>query len=301
MDLAKWKAQLPPVFNQVCSEVRVDDAVVDWIDIIFEQTGNAAKCRPHMHAWFEFNYVLEGEMETGFGGSLVPIRSGEFFLVPPDTVHEHVYRRRQPHEGLCLRWRIRRAPDAPQNESGETSSLYKRLVRLKDWTPGSYRDRDRYGIRTLIWQFLEAAEAGRSVLSLQLTLIQLLEALTRIHQPDERPLHASAGNHDQLVKKVDVYLQDWQSGRFNAEELAASLHMSYGHLSRLYRKRTGYTIVERMNEIRLEKAGRLLRSSALPVKLVAEQAGFADMPYFSRAFKKRYGVSPLQYRSGQEE
>jgi len=295
MDLAKWKTHLPHVFNRVCKEIRIDDVVIDWVDIIFEQIGSATKCPPHTHPWFEFNYVLEGKMDTGFdGGPKIPIRCGEFFVIPPDQIHEHVYQRGQPHEGLCLRWRIRRA-SGQAYESGESSSLFERLARLQEWKPGSYQD--RYGIWPLLTLFLEEAEAGRSELYLQLVLVQFLDALTGIQQPDELSAKPEAVNPDQLVKKVELYLQDFQGGKLNVQDLAASLHMSYGHLSRLYRKRTGYTMVERLNEIRLEKAGRLLRTSDAPIKIVAEQAGFADIPYFSRAFKKRYGVSPHHYRN----
>ncbi|MNL84900.1 HTH-type transcriptional activator RhaS [compost metagenome] len=54
-----------------------------------------------------------------------------------------------------------------------------------------------------------------------------------------------------------------------------------------------------MNEIRLNKAAHLLRTSSAPVKVIAEQTGFADIPYFSRAFKKKHGVSPQIFRNQQ--
>ncbi|GJM80120.1 hypothetical protein HMSSN139_26160 [Paenibacillus sp. HMSSN-139] len=54
-----------------------------------------------------------------------------------------------------------------------------------------------------------------------------------------------------------------------------------------------------MNRIRLSKACELLKQPSLLIKEVAEQAGFPDIYYFSKAFKKKYGVSPLTFRKQQ--
>ncbi|MBW5447565.1 helix-turn-helix domain-containing protein [Cohnella sp. CFH 77786] len=290
-DISRWKNELPAVFHRICKEIHINDAVIDWIDIIFEQVGNAGSCPPHSHTWFEFNYVLSGQMLTRFGRDPVMIREGEFFLIPPGLTHSHAYTPGNPHEGICLRWRLRRR-DA--DEEGE-GSLYARLNGLKDWKPGGYRDHD--GIGSLLAHFFEeAVSGGRSVLSLQLLLVRLLETLAKIRDPDDAVLPDIGGTRDSFIKKVEVYMEDFQGDRLRVADLAASLHMSYGHLARLYKQRTGITLIERMNRLRLEKACELLQQPALLIKEVAEKAGFPDLCYFSKAFKKRYGVSPQAYR-----
>lgn len=287
----RWKSELPSVFHRLCKEIRINDAIVDWIDIIFEQVGHARSCPPHSHNWFEFNYILSGQMRTRFYRDTVTIRAGEFFLVPPGLIHSHMYLPDHPHEGICIRWRIR------SGEGGERipgSSLYAQLSGLTEWKPGGYRD--RYGIGETFNRFFREAEAGTPVLSLQLLLIRVLETLTLVHAPDQAATFESSESADSLLKKVEVILEDYQGDRLNVANLAASLHMSYGHLARLYKKRTGITLIERMNRIRLEKARELLRHTDLLIKEVTERAGFADICYFSKAFKKRYGMSPRAYQ-----
>jgi LacI family transcriptional regulator len=51
-----------------------------------------------------------------------------------------------------------------------------------------------------------------------------------------------------------------------------------------------------ISRIRMERAGRLLRETALPLAEIARRAGFADPLYLSRAFKKYIGISPRAYR-----
>lgn len=289
MELLRWKTELPDVFNRLCTAIHVNDTAIDWIDIIFEQIGGASKCPPHSHTWFEFNYVLAGHLQTRFNDELVTIREDEFFLIPPGLTHAHTYTRGNPHEGICLRWRIRKLEGQTPSDS-----FYERLEALKYWKPGSYRD--LYALKPLLFHFFHEASVRRSHFSLQLLLVQFLELLTSIRERDGAISSEGTIAADPLIRKIEVYLEDMQGERLNVDDLAASLHMSYGHLSRLYKQRTGLTIVERMNQIRLEKACGLLRQPVLLIKEVAEQAGFPDICYFSKVFKKKYGLGPLAYR-----
>lgn len=307
MDLKKWKNELSSVLNGLCGEIRVNDAIIDWVDIVIEQTGSSGKCPPHAHTWYEFNYVLSGRMQTRFIDQDVMVHDGEFFLLPPGMTHSHVYFRDNPHEGICLRWRFRplsgekvteeqttRMDSRHGSVAGADQGFHHRLSRLKDWPPGAYRD--NYGIRPLLIQLFDEAGTGRSPLYLQLLLVQFLEILTRIPAAAELSSLEPGRARDALVRKVEIYLEDFRGERLNVEELAASLHMSYGHLSRLYKLKTGRTIIEEMNRIRLAKACELLLQPSLLIKEVAERSGFPDIYYFSKAFKKKYGISPQEYR-----
>jgi len=292
MELTNLKNVISPVLNQLCREIQINDAVIEWVDIIFEQIGTASKCPPHSHTWFEFNYVLSGQMETHFTGDSIIVREDQFFLIPPGMVHSHSYTRGNPHEGICFRWRIRCADP----ELGvRPDSLYERLNRLHAWKPGAYRDEEVFS--DMLASFFEDAARNYPELGLQLLLVRLLERLSLLQQSSEGHTENSRSTaEDPLVRKVEVYLEDFQGSRLNVTDLAASLHMSYGHLSRQYKKLTGNTIVERMNQIRLGKAAELLHTPGLMVSEVAEQSGFIDICYFSKAFKKRYGQSPQNYR-----
>ncbi len=57
---------------------------------------------------------------------------------------------------------------------------------------------------------------------------------------------------------------------------------------------------ELVKEFRLRYATELLRGSEMPVFRIAEKAGIFDYNYFSKIFKKRYGVSPREYRKSSE-
>ena len=81
------------------------------------------------------------------------------------------------------------------------------------------------------------------------------------------------------------------------QELAKQLHYDLYWLSREIRKRTGQTYTELLQTKRLSQAGYLLSHTAMPVMDVALAVGYENISYFHRIFKKRYGISPKQYRN----
>ena len=82
---------------------------------------------------------------------------------------------------------------------------------------------------------------------------------------------------------------------FTLDELADSVNMDKYYLIRQFRARTGYTPKEYQNELRLNKAEKLLKTGTMSVTEIAERAGFPDSRSFLVLFKKRYGVSPSAY------
>ena len=97
----------------------------------------------------------------------------------------------------------------------------------------------------------------------------------------------------QLVR--DFLIKNYHR-KISLAELGLYLHCSTVTLTENFRKEFGMTIMQCLQEIRLENAEKLLRNSDLPVGNVAEKCGFSSGEYFSNVFKRRYGMSPAAYR-----
>jgi AraC-like DNA-binding protein len=106
-----------------------------------------------------------------------------------------------------------------------------------------------------------------------------------------------AGSSDQtpLQQAVEYFNEHYQETIVMAD-IAKQLNCSEGHFYRKFKDFTGETPISFLNGIRLKRASFFLLNSWLPVNKVAALCGFNDPYYFSRIFKKEYGVSPVQYR-----
>ena len=105
----------------------------------------------------------------------------------------------------------------------------------------------------------------------------------------------AAGTENGAVSRAAAWLQLHFSEDVTLTELAEIAAVSPEHLSRLFRKETGFGFREYRNLLRLQKAEQLLKQQGgASVAEIAAECGFADSNYFSVAFKKVYGVSPKQ-------
>lgn len=83
---------------------------------------------------------------------------------------------------------------------------------------------------------------------------------------------------------------------FGIQQLCRSMLMSRTELHRKMIKYTGRSTSIFVREFRLHKAKELLMQTDLPIQEVAYQTGFSDHCYFTKCFKKKYGLAPSKLR-----
>ena len=79
--------------------------------------------------------------------------------------------------------------------------------------------------------------------------------------------------------------------------MARRFYVSKSYLSRIFREVTGFTVNEYRNVSRIRKSQQLLRDGKLSVTEIAAQAGFENLTYYERVFKKYTDTTPLKYRN----
>ena len=79
-------------------------------------------------------------------------------------------------------------------------------------------------------------------------------------------------------------------------QMAALVGVSDAHLRRLFARAMGASPLQVLCDLRLQAAARLLEDPSIRVKEIQARVGFADASHFSRDFRCRFGVSPIEYR-----
>jgi two-component system, response regulator YesN len=79
-------------------------------------------------------------------------------------------------------------------------------------------------------------------------------------------------------------------------DLACLANLSASHFSSVFSQVTHQTFKEYLTEVRITKAKELLRTTSLKSADIAYKVGYNDPHYFSSAFKKNTGLSPIEFR-----
>jgi two-component response transcriptional regulator (cheY-like receiver and araC-type DNA-binding domains), putative len=106
------------------------------------------------------------------------------------------------------------------------------------------------------------------------------------------------GQRSELEEAIHNRLAD---SELSLKSLASQLGFSPSYLSVLIKKELGLPFQDYLIQERMKKAKLLLLTTDLKIYEIAEQVGFDDMNYFSQRFKQVVGLTPRQFKKGEEK
>ncbi|WP_309119981.1 response regulator [Paenibacillus sp.] len=149
---------------------------------------------------------------------------------------------------------------------------------------------------TLGAQLREAGARFGERLPIALTPSALLQSIERF--VDELQWEASAERNSRKVirKALQLIKEAYADPGLNLEMLAHQVYLHPTYFSELFKETTGRKFIEYVTEVRLEEARRMLRETDMKMYEVACAVGYTSPKYFGTLFRKRFGVTPMEYR-----
>jgi AraC-like DNA-binding protein/quercetin dioxygenase-like cupin family protein len=233
------------------------------------------------HEFLEVFYVLRGHGRFLIEGRTHSGRDGDVVVIPTGKVH-----------------RIEDDPVAPLWLYGicVAAEVWSHEPSLLDPVPagrlpssGPVGSRVRSDLRHILFEQTSAGHG--SVTSILGMTLQLLALLARSVSPKDE-----AHGHRQAVER---YAADLKQRFFEAADLdsvAEGLDMSRRRFTQLFREVTGETWADHLAGLRVDYARQLLEETDRSVVAIAFESGFEEVSSFYRAFKKRTGMAPNQWR-----
>jgi AraC-like DNA-binding protein len=140
-----------------------------------------------------------------------------------------------------------------------------------------------------------AAQPQRDGLATRSALLQLWAAsITNLLPAAATP--AAARNLRERFRELIGKLSEAELAARSLTELAGELNCSERHFSRLFREEFRISLRARQTELRLQRARQLLAESDAKIIHVAHESGYRHLGLFNAMFKKRFGVTPSQWR-----
>lgn len=100
-----------------------------------------------------------------------------------------------------------------------------------------------------------------------------------------------------LVQAARDYIETHNTEKFSLQAMSDALFVNGSYLLRLFKARTGSTLLSYHNAVRCDRAKTLLARPDMSISEAGEAVGFVSSSHFSHVFKKTVGMTPTEYRN----
>lgn len=234
--------------------------------------GLSANHTLHSHDTLELDFFLKGHHEINVNSRTM--ESGAFDLVG--------YAPGCPHQGRIL-----------QEDTHDIIVLWLNIKCVTPFPNGSFRLRDENGVLRWLFEQCWLEYGKRRCCSAELTDTYCRAILFHLLRAYQTPSPASL---EDRMDHVLLYLNENYSLPVTVEQLASMTGVSVTYFHRLFRRHTGMTPLQYLQQIRISAAQNYLTSTDLSVQEVSRLVGIEDPRYFTRIFTRSAGSPPSSWR-----
>ena len=247
----------------------------------------------HSHPYFEFILVRKGRPEYMTNGSRFPVHPGEMLLIAPGVAHAVFC---GPDNAIYERL-ILQINAGFLTELLRTTGLEARIGAIP---PLHVLPADavlHWDIQGLIGRInstrsVRDAELREKLYRSQVSeLMLIIEYISKTERAAAAPTSTSA-----LIADVTCFIQErFRDSELTVARIAQSSYVSREHLARTFKEYTGETISHYLTDLRMQefRYGLIQGKSILQACM---ESGFSDYSSFVKSFRKRYGITPMEYR-----
>ena len=267
---------------------------LDWLEeASFTHISTAVRTDWHSHDKLELLICLRGEVRYEFRGHPPAVlTAGNFLVIPARAQHRVSSAVDMPNKRIGLNLRNSSDRSAPYSlfSAADYAHCRTRLERLA-FRPVPCPPQMRQCAADL---FALAGSPGRRMNSAELARFRtdccsLLLSFVMSKPAVDLP-------RKEVMANVVSWVRAHHAENIPVSRLVAHTGYSRARLFTLFKEHTGLAPNEYQQRLRIDSARQLLSSSDLGIRDIAKSCGFTDASYFSRAFRRMTGQTPLAYR-----
>lgn len=227
-------------------------------------------------------YCVEGKGWYEFNGQRFEVNPDDFFILPAGHPHSYGADTKEPWTIYWVHFSGVMADSLNSKLLPFTQPVHYPVFHIDD--------------RLQIFnEMYSALERGYSFDNIGYANSCLWQFLGSFLYPDAYKHNKLEETHDPVEKSI-IWMQQHLHESITLEDLAREAKYSVSYYSMLFQKKTGYSPIDYMIHLKMQKACQFLDMTDLKIKEIAGEIGYNDPYYFSRLFHKIMGVYPMEYR-----
>ena len=244
---------------------------------------------------YEVYYLLEGERCYFIGTKIYHLKQGSLVFVRRNVIHKTALSREAHHDRILLE--ISRS--YLESVFAITGELTLHDFFQDDCIILSLESEEQNFITELLLAL--GRELGTKNSGFRLLAKSLVAELFIYAKRMENKTNPSASSRTddprhRQIEQIACYIAENCCSPLSLNSIAEQFYMNKCYLSRIFKEITGFTVNGYLHARRIQKARSLLIQNSMNISEVAEAAGYENLTYFERVFRKHTGMSPLEYR-----
>ncbi|UPZ34751.1 AraC family transcriptional regulator [Sphingobacterium sp. PCS056] len=228
-------------------------------------------------------HCVDGRGEVSIGTDFYQVHANEYILIPAHTAHTYRADYKNP-------WTIYWIHVNGRQASEIVNGIYKNVLIGKNVLV--FGEEMKSIFEKMYTLLLKGY--GREIMEcISMTLPYFLSGY--LHR--EIASNWKTETKGDIINSSILYLKTNFNTKISLKEIANNSNLSVSHFSKLFKMRTGYSPIEYLNHLKVQKACYMLQFSDSRISEISFDLGFEDQYYFSRLFKDHMGVSPSHYRN----
>ena len=250
----------------------------------------------HFHDYIEMMYVCSGTVTHRIGDEVVTLHADDLILLGRDTRHSiEAAGEEDIGINLIVSTDLFESLFQSMRRTSRTSGNALGGLLARNGTPYLvFCGRDSLGVRNLMESMIDATicRGEDNSYLMQQSLALLLGYLAAMSEEGEAETRADG---ESMKRRILDYIRTSYSTA-TLTEAAQMLGLSPPYLSRVCRQRFGESFRALLMRERFTAACGLLTSTDMPIGDIIWRVGYENSSYFHKEFKRRFGVTPKEYR-----
>ena len=238
---------------------------------------------PTVRRGYMFYFILDGEGTYQLGNDFYHLHSKDGFLIIPNTLIRFEASQNKPWTYLWIGLIGNQVDNYFQNISiNEDNPIFNFELgdEIHKLAEESILNHKSYPINNL-----------KSTAK----LYNFLDTFSKYY-PCSKKNNSHIDNQDILESAIFIINSNYYDSQLSIEKISTQPHINRSHLYRLFKTRLGESPQQYLIRYRLYCARDLIDNGDLPFNVIATSVGYKDPLSFSREFKRKFGISPSEYR-----
>lgn len=252
----------------------------------------------HFHQFYEMCVFLDEQAGHLINGSMHDMRCCDIVAIRPSLLHKTIYPEGSPNKRLIINFALPDLPPPMDNYMETVLSIFNKNIPIYRFE-GHYKKNIMEKLNDIF--YLSQTQNELTDLSIHNKFIEFLSLIYLYQNKNVYNDHMNLDNITNKIYSITAYIHNNYTEDLSLDDIASQFYINNYYLSHQFKRITGFTLTEYIQQTRIRNAQNMLLSTEQSITDISYASGFSSFSQFNRSFNKFVGMSPSKFRQSSKK